>query len=499
MKNNYEETDLNKINQENKEIFHSAKDFNSQDELDKKYNFYLSNLTNEKSNTKLNFYPKRSEQIEKLLEEEKNIEDENVQRLKELRNKYLSSVKTFDEEKFNFFSKNASYDTDDNKLWRINYSKKDLLNSNNSRNSLENNNQVQIQNQNITSNSNNEINIDMNKLSNSLNAVNNNLGLNMAIYEPKNSQIINQSYNTYKINDSDINKTEEYNKVIKYDNLLQNQIIDNNLINNNYNTNLENDYNKLKYDYKILQKDFINLMDKYNLEKNKNKNKDNNNNIEHIEHKSNEENKENKNDETYNTYKENELDELKRINSNYEFIITPLINYINDINYLIDKTNLKKIDLLKIKKNIKILFPNKPITTNTKDHPLYPIIKLLENYKNIIHKNEKIKNIFNNKSENKNQKKKLTAYESILKSYNIKNSINNIKFKCMNTAKNKCSRSIGTTPFNNKNVKTLRIFPRKNIKFLKSDKFRNHSTNRINSNTIKNRSVINTSVPKGSK
>ena len=497
MKNNYEETDLNKISQiiqEPNEIINSANanDFNSQDDLDKKYNFYLSNLTNEKTNTKINFFPKRSEQIERLLEEEKNIEDENVQRLKELRTKYLSSVKTFDEEKFNFFSKNASYDTDENKLWKINYSKKDLLNNNNSRNSFENNNQIQIQNN--TNNTNNEINIDMNKLSNSLN------GINMAIYERKNSQNINQSYNTYKINDSDMNKTEEYNKVLKYDNLLPNQIIENNLINNlsnNYNTNLENDYNKLKYDYKMLQKDFINLMDKYNLEKNKNNNDNNNNNL--IETP----NKENKNDETYDNYKEKELDELKKINSNYEFILSSLINYINDINYLIDRKNLKKIDLIKIKKNIKILFPNKSTsnnnnTNNTKEHPLYPFIKLLENYKNIIYKNEKVKNIFNSKSENKTQKKKLTTYESILKSYNIKNNINNIKFKCMNS-KNKFSRSIGTTPFNNKNVKTHRIFPKKNIKFLKSEKFRNNSTNRINSNTMKNRSVINTSVPKESK
>ena len=494
MKNNYEETDLNKLSQENKELFNSANDFYSQDELDKKYNFYLSNLTNERPNTKINFYPKRSEQIERLLEEEKNIEDENVQRLKELRTKYLSSVKTFDEEKFNFFSKNASYDTDENKLWKINYSKKDLLNNNNSRNSLENNNQNQIQNQNNTNNSNNEINIDINKIKmnnslNAINAINNNLGLNMAIYERKNGQNINQSYNTYKINDSDMNKTEEYNKAIKYDNLTPNQILENNIINN---ANLENDYNKLKYDYKLLQKDFINLMDKYNIEKNKNNNI-NNNNIEP------EPNKENKNDETYNNYIEKELDELKKINSNYEFILSPLINYINDVDYFLDKTNLKKIDLLKIKKNIKILFPNKSITNNTKDHPLYPIIKLLDNYKNIIYKNDKIKNIFSNKSTNKNPKKKLSTYESILKSYNIKNNINNIKFKCMNTAKNKFSRSIGTTPSNNKNIKTHRIFPdRKNFKFLKSDKFRNSSTNRIN-NTTKNRSAINTSILKESK
>ena len=482
MKNNYEETELNKMSQENKEYYNSANDFYSQEEMDKKYNFYLSNLNREQNNTKVSFYPRHSEQIERLLEEEKNIEDENVQRLKELRNKYLSSVKSFDEEKefHNYFSKNATYETDENKLWKINYSKKDLLN-NNSRNSLENINQ--IQNQNNSSNSNNEINIDMNKLSNSIHTINNNLGINMSIYERKNSQNINQSYNTYKINDSDVNKTEIYNKVPKYDNLLQNQIRENNIINN---ANLESDYNKLKYDYKMLQKDYVNLLEKYNSEKNKN-------NLEYNP------NKDDKKDDTYDHYMTRELDELKKINSNYEYILTSLIEYINDIDYMIDKTKLKKIDLVKIKKNIKVLFPNKNITNNPKEHPLYPFIKLLDNYKNIIYNNEKIKNLSSNKCENKNHKKKLGTYESILNSYIIKNNINNIKFKCMSSTKNKFSRSIGTTPSNKKSDRTHRIFPnKKNFTFLKSDKFRNSSTNRIH-NTVKNRSTINKSIPKEQK
>jgi hypothetical protein len=276
-----------------------------------------------------------------------------------LRNKYLSSVKTFDEEKehHNYFTKNASYETEENKLWKINYSKKDLLNNNNSRNSLENINQIQIQNN--TSNSNNEINIDINKINNSINAINNTLGINMSIYERKNSQNINQSYNTYiKCNDSNF-KSEENNKIIKCDNLIQDKIIENN-------TNIEYDYNKLKNDYNKLQNDYMDLMEKYNSEKNKNIKK----NLENAPIK-NEEN-------TYNDYIIKELDEMKKINANYEYIITPLINYINDIDYILDKTNLKKIDLVKIKKNIKILFPNQTLL-NPKEHPLYPFIKFAAN------------------------------------------------------------------------------------------------------------------------
>ena len=85
----------------------------------------------------------------------------------------------------------------------------------------------------------------------------------MSIYERKNSQNINQSYNTYiKCNDPDF-KSEENNKIIKCDNLLQDKIIENN-------TNIGNDYNKLKNDYNKLQNDYMDLMEKYNSEKNKN-------------------------------------------------------------------------------------------------------------------------------------------------------------------------------------------------------------------------------------
>ena len=454
MKNNYEESDQNKLSQEKKEYYNSATSFYTQEEIDKKYNFYLSNFNQEKGNsTKNTFYPRRSEQIERLLEEEKNIEDENVQRLKELRNKYLSSVKTFDEEKefHNYFTKNASYETEENKLWKINYSKKDLLNNNNSRNSLENINQIQIQNN--TSNSNNEINIDINKINNSINAINNTLGINMSIYERKNS-----------------------------DNLIQDKIIENN-------TNIENDYNKLKNDYNKLQNDYMDLMEKYNSEKNKNIKK----NLENVPIK---------NDEnTYNDYIIKELDEMKKINANYEYIITPLINYINDIDYILDKTNLKKIDLVKIKKNIKILFPNQTLL-NPKEHPLYPFIKLLDNYKNIIYNNDKIKNLNNNntnKSNKKNSQRKTATYESILNSYNIKNNINNIKFKSMNSTKNKISRSIGATPNNPQKEKVHKIFSnRKHFNILNSDKMRNKSSNKI-SNTMKNKNSINISLPKETK
>ena len=459
MKNNYEEnkkdekiqnSQTKENNFSDKEYYNTGNNFFNKEEIDKKYNYYLSTFNKEKNNTNSSFVTKKNEQIEKLLEEEKNIEDENIQRLKELRNKYLSSAKFLDEEKdlHNYFIKNNNNETEENKLWKICYSNKDILN-NNSRNSLDN--LAPTQNQyNTSNNTNNDI-------------INNNLEINMSIYERKNPNSQNQSYNTYKCNDSEFNKSEDCIKKSKYSNLLQNQ---NNAIFSD-NQNLESDYNKLLNDYNLLKKEYSILEQKYNLE---------NNNNEKIINKNN----------SYNDYIIKEIEELKNINSNYEYVLTPLINYINDIDYIIDKTNLKKIDITKLKKNIKNLFPKKNIT-NRKEHPLFPFHKLLQNYKDIIYNNEKIQNLYQQNKINKNSKKKVDAYESLLNSYNIKN-INNMKFKSFN-ATNKMSRSIVATPNISKNDKIKKIFSnRKNHRFLEKNKINSINKNSINTSTHKENS-----------
>ena len=490
MKNNYQEEQNSKSMQDNlqkdnnsydlKEYYYTANNFYNKNEIDKKYNYYLSSLNKEKKDLNELFPSKRNEQIEKLLEEEKNIEDENIQRLKELRNKYLSSVKTLDEEKeiHNYFSKNASYDAEENKLWKISYPKKDVFNMN-SRNSFDSLNQNQNQ---FNSNStNNDINIGANKLnhSNSNSNINNNVEINMSIYERKNSQSLNenQSYNTYnnyKINNSEINISEDLVKIPKYENIIPNQNNNELILLHNY-QKLEDDYNKLKYDYNNLKVEYDKLVEKYNLEKNINKG--------FMDKK-----------DLYNDYVIKEKEELKNINSNYEYILSPLINYINDIDYVIDKNKLKKIDLSKLKKNIKSLFQNKN-SNNTKEHPLYPFLKLLQNYKNIIYNNENIKNLNQNNKNSKNLQKK-GKYESILNGYNIKENINNIKFKSLNNTKNNISKSIAATPITYQNEKIKKIFSnRKNLKLFKSEKYFDKNKNKTNS-VIKHQNIFNTSVPK---
>jgi hypothetical protein len=84
----------------------------------------------------------------------------------------------------------------------------------------------------------------------------------MSIYERKNNQNENQSfntYNTYKFNNSDINKSEDFIKIPKNEN---NDL----MLLNNY-KNLENDYNKLQYEYNILKNEYMDLVNKYNMEK----------------------------------------------------------------------------------------------------------------------------------------------------------------------------------------------------------------------------------------
>jgi len=459
------ENNINTINKSEFNYYNTTNSFYpyKKNEINEKYNYYLSNFNkekniynlNNKSQSELTFNNNvKNEQIEKLLEEEKNIEDENMKRLKELRIKYLSSIKSPDElneiKSFNINEK------DNNKLWHIKYGKNDLLNNANtdktnivnnnisSRNILDNSNN-QIYNQFFSSTTNNEINLDLNNNKiNSSNLTNNEI--NMSIYDRSIFQ----------------NKSEDFIKIPNYEQSNNNQIYKNYSI-------LMSKYNRIKEDYDILKNEYINLLEKYNTEKNKNVNINNEK-------------------DAYDNYIIKQNEELKNINVNYEYILTPTINYINDINYILDKKNLKKLDLIKLKKNIKSLFSN----DINKQNPLHPFVKLLQNYKDIIYNNEKIKNLNANdkNNKNKNSNKKLNTNESILCSYNIKENINNIKFKSLNTTKNKISKSITATPINSKNEKIKKIFGnRKNSNCYKSEKI--ELKNKIN--FIKSKNKLNSS------
>ena len=194
---------------------------------------------------------------------------------------------------------------------------------------------------------------------------------------------------------------------------------------------LEYRYNRLKFEYDSLKDEYMKLLDN---------NKENN--------------ERNVQDEKvlFNEYIVKENNDLREINSNYEYIITPLINYINDINCYINKKYLKKIDVARIKQNIRNANNKKNNNFSNEEHSLYPFIQLLQNYKNIIMNNE-ITNTLNNRSKSNS---KLNTYESIMKHYNLKYNISFKKSK--NNSKDKYSKSISVTPIQSKLGKNHKIF-----------------------------------------
>ena len=589
---------------------YSNSDKNTKYEIDKKYHYYLSNLNNEKNNENNNTqyntnFVKDNEQIQKLLEEEKNIEDENLKRLNELRTKYLSSIKTFDITKE---VKNNTHNINPLRELKARTERSNIVqnnnininsNNNNSSLSLLNNNNLLKQTNSMNDiikapndlsynnksslvlnheqslsqytfkdnifnvltpkqkgidstiniiNYNNDINyfsksqnqslrkhenflsqslkddfekIEMkeeksieNQNQNNMNKnekILNDAKINMSIYESNtkdknnNSQFynvrnnmnqdfyfkyddsidekkkimeknksvdyirtskvnnifgnkeINNTNRNEKINNNEIftenkNKNEEiynkneiiskninenkyFNKSINNDNNLKNISIDkkenyNNDFMNDY-QNLKDNYNQLKLEYNSLKNEHIKLLEEYNKDK-----------------------KNTREEKTlFNEYIMKENNDLRAINSNYEYILTPLIHYINDINYHYNKKNLKKLNILKIKENIR----NTNIDYNhIEENSLYSLVLLLDNYKNIIINGDSNKSLFNR---SKSNLKKISTYESIMKNYNIKN---NIFFKSTSNKsgdKNKnikslASIAVAVTPIYSKKMKS---------------------------------------------
>ena len=264
----------------------------------------------------------------------------------------------------------------------------------------------------------------------------NNLNENIDDYELfKQSNFEDSNLNSNEINKDSVNqdiKEKEFNN--KPNQQLNNSKSDNNKENinkllENYKS-LEYKYNRLQYEYDSLKDEYMKLLDN---------NKENN--------------ERNVKDEKalFNEYIIKENNDLREINSNYEYIITPLINYINDINCYINKKYLKKIDVARIKQNIRNTNNKKNNNFSDEENSLYPFIQLLQNYKNIIMNNE-ITNTLNNRSKSNS---KLNTYESIMKHYNLKN----ISFKkSKNNSKDKYSKSISVTPIQSKLGKNHKIF-----------------------------------------
>ena len=278
-----------------------------------------------------------------------------------------------------------------------------------------------------------------------------------------------------QVNFNNINENEYLNGSIKQNNNM-NIIIENeenyneniNILRNNY-KKLEYNYNQLRCEYNSLQNKCSRLLNDYKKEKKKRSVDDEK--------------------DLFNEYILKENNDLREINSNYEYIINPLINYINDINYYINKKGLKTIDLVKIKQNIRNAKYNQ--NKGIEEHPLYSFIQLLENNKNIIINDEmnKSKNSINNRT--KSNPKKLNSYESIIKNYNLKN---NMVFKSKNKTNNKYSKSISLTPFNSKIKKTHKKYGTENIDS-KSEKLYNKNKGKM---ANKRNYIINKIIKKDS-
>ena len=229
------------------------------------------------------------------------------------------------------------------------------------------------------------------------------------------NELINQNINAGENNFFNKSINNDNNTNAKNINLDKNDNYNNDFMNNYQ--QLKDNYNQLKLEYDSLKNDHLKLLEEYKKDKIRfTKNE--------IDEKT-----------LFNDYIVKENNDLRAINSNYEYIITPLINYINDINYHINKKNLKKLNIIKIKQNIR----NTNSYNHIEENPLYSLVLLLDNYKNIIVKNESNKSLSNR---SKSNIKKISTYESLMKTYNIKD---NIIFKS----------NINKTGDKNKNVKSI--------------------------------------------
>jgi hypothetical protein len=102
-----------------------------------------------------------------------------------------------------------------------------------------------------------------------------------------------------------VNEINQFNKN-EIENIDSNNKIISELI-RNY-KNLENNYNKIQFEYNLLKKEYLELLNEYNKIKN-NPNLEDKKNL-------------------FNEYISKENNELRSLNSNYEYILTP-ISYFN--------------------------------------------------------------------------------------------------------------------------------------------------------------------------
>ena len=436
-----------------------------------------SNNKNNKSNNDINYSKSQNQSIHKIdntisqslkeefeniinKNEEKNNENKNLKNINKNNNKILSDAKV-NMSIYELSPKEKSisqkYNTRQNTNNEFYFKYDDSIDE--KRKIMEKNKSVDYVTSsskyyNILGNTNNDFNNSKNE------NINNDEIFKENIIQKKNDDITNNNENELII--QNINSNDYFNKSMNNNNSNTNKLLNKNEmykendnidnmkeLMNNY-KKIEDNYNKLQLEYNSLKNEHLKLLN-YNKEKN-NKNIDDEKTL-------------------FNEYIIKENNELRTINSNYEYILTPLINYINDINYHINKKKLKSIDLTKIKQNIR----NTNITYNCiEESPLYSFIKLLDNYKNLIVNDESINNIYDRSKSN--PKKKYT-YESIMNDYKIKN---DIFFKSKNNISNKNQKlkSLAITPIHSKKMKNHKFFGDEN-KIYNTEKYQNKSKGKI--------------------
>ena len=440
-----------------------------------------SNNKNNKSNNDINYSKSQNQSIHKIdntisqslkeefeniinKNEEKNNVNKNIKNINKNNNKILSDAKVnmsiyelSPKEKSNSQLYKTRQNTNNEFYFKYDDSideKRKIMEKNNSVDYVTSSSKYY----NILGNVNNDFNNSKNE------NINNDEIFKENIIQNKSDDITNNNENQNELNIQNINTNDYFNKSMNNNNngniniLLnknekykENDNIDNmNGLMNNY-KKIEDNYNKLQLEYNSLKNEHLKLLENYNKEKN-NKNIDDEKTL-------------------FNEYIIKENNDLRTINSNYEYILTPLINYINDINYHINKKKLKNIDLIKIKQNIR----NTNITYNCiEESPLYSFIQLLDNYKNIIVNDESLNNIYNR---SKSNPKKVYTYESIMNDYKIKN---DIFFKSKNNISNKSQKlkSLAVTPIHSKKMKNNKFFGDEN-KIYNTEKYQNKRKGKI--------------------
>lgn len=249
-------------------------------------------------------------------------------------------------------------------------------------------------------------------------------------YQYETKEILNDLRSKYLPNSTRNNKSIHINQNMTYFNNKNNSnfqystCTDYKIISNRPNISNEKiDYYKSErenskiFQYSLLDnKDLINNNESININNESFKNSCKNIDIQNIGQNNN--NSENK---TYlNNYLTKENEKLKKINKNYELLILPLIEYINDINFYFGQNAFDYHNINQIIKQKELSIDNKPLRDlkSLLKFSQNNIIDLFKGKNNNFHRKNKFENINQNKI---NSDKRSVTYNITEKKINIDN------------------------------------------------------------------------------